>query len=273
MVAASSVTTGTRLWRTDGVNDRAARFRPPIRTAVEQIWQSRPRSAGLGGAQAAARGAGGLAGEQRRRAALRLPGHAGLRARSVAAAAAVRPVRAHAAPARRAALLGAGRPATPDGANPQTAPRVTVTGLAETGDDPALKARYAGGASLCAMYAEFGDFRLWRIGPLGALYVGGFARAARLRARRSRARSRRGRRDRGGRGRHRRTLQRRPSGRDWPPSPGPAAGDWRMVAVDVDGCDLALGERVIRVDWSAPVADPDDVRRELIRLARAARAS
>ena len=33
-----------------------------------------------------------------------------------------------------------------------------------------------------AMYAEFGDFSLWRIRPLGGLYVGGFARAARLRA-------------------------------------------------------------------------------------------
>ena len=43
-----------------------------------------------------------------------------------------------------------------------------------------------------------------------------------------------------------------------------------MVAVDVDGCDLAQGERVIRVHWSAPVADPDGVRRELIRLAEAA---
>ena len=32
------------------------------------------------------------------------------------------------------------------------------------------------------MYADFGDFSLWRIRPLGGLYVGGFGRAARLRA-------------------------------------------------------------------------------------------
>ena len=44
-----------------------------------------------------------------------------------------------------------------------------------------------------------------------------------------------------------------------------------MVTVDVDGCDLAQGERVIRVHWSAPVTDAGGVRRELIRLARAAR--
>jgi hypothetical protein len=44
-----------------------------------------------------------------------------------------------------------------------------------------------------------------------------------------------------------------------------------MVAVDVDGCDLAVGERVIRIHWSAPVADAAGVRRELIRLVDAHR--
>jgi hypothetical protein len=46
-----------------------------------------------------------------------------------------------------------------------------------------------------------------------------------------------------------------------------------MVAADVDGCDLRQDERVLRVAWSAPVADPDGVRRELIALARKARGS
>ena len=45
-------------------------------------------------------------------------------------------------------------------------------------------------------------------------------------------------------------------------------GDWRMVAVDVDGCDLAQGQRVVRVAWSAPVADAGAVRGELVRMAR-----
>ena len=44
---------------------------------------------------------------------------------------------------------------------------------------------------------------------------------------------------------------------------------WRMVAVDVDGCDLGREEEVRRVDWSAPVADAGGVRAEVIRLARA----
>ena len=50
-----------------------------------------------------------------------------------------------------------------------------------------------------------------------------------------------------------------------------AAEDWRMVTADVDGFDLALGERVVRFAWSAPVQDAGDVRRELVRMAQEAR--
>jgi hypothetical protein len=155
------------------------------------------------------------------------------------------------------------------GENPQTAPRVTVTGLAETVTDAGLKARYLAVHPYAAMYAGFGDFALWRIRPVNGLYVGGFARAARLRT------------------------------ADLTPDPAAVAaitaaeadiiahcnadhpdamaaivrapGTWRLVGVDVDGSDLACGERVVRVAWSAPVSDSRDVRRELIRLARAAR--
>ncbi len=43
---------------------------------------------------------------------------------------------------------------------------------------------------------------------------------------------------------------------------------WQMVAADVDGCDLAREEAVLRIAWSAPVADAGGVRAELMRLAR-----
>jgi heme iron utilization protein len=166
----------------------------------------------------------------------------------------------------RCSVLVAG---VPEGPNPQTAPRVTVTGLAEVAADPALKPRYLAVHPYVSLYAGFGDFSLWRIRLLGGLYVGGFARAARLRA------------------------------ADLAPEVGGVAaigsaaagimshcnadhpdalaviagvpGAWRMVAVDVDGCDLADGERAVRVHWSAPVGDADGVRRELIRLARTGR--
>jgi heme iron utilization protein len=39
------------------------------------------------------------------------------------------------------------------------------------------------------------------------------------------------------------------------------------VAADVDGFDLALEGKVIRVPWSGPVKDAAEVRQELVRLA------
>ena len=110
------------------------------------------------------------------------------------------------------------------------------------------------------------DFSLWRIRPVAALLVGGFARATRLRA------------------------------ADLLPEPAAVAaiaaaeagiiahcnadhadamaarsrggaGAWRMVAADVDGCDLAPADPeagpVHRIAWSAPVASPEAVRGEL----------
>jgi len=170
----------------------------------------------------------------------------------------------------RCALMVAG-PA--ESANPQTAPRLTITALAEPEPDPALKARWLAVHPYAALYADFGDFGLWRLRAGGGLLVGGFARATRLRT------------------------------AELAPSPGAVAavsaaeasilqhcntdhadamavlagsdGVWRMVGVDVDGCDLAPAEadagQVRRVAWSAPVASAEAVRAELVVLIRAAR--
>lgn len=156
-------------------------------------------------------------------------------------------------------------------ANPQTAPRVTVTGLAEVAADPALKARYLAVHPYAALYADFGDFRLWRVTLGGALVVGGFARAARPRM-----------------------AELLPDPAAVAAIAGAAAdimdhcntdhadamatlagadGVWRMVAVDVDGCDLAQGETVKRVHWPAPVATAEALREALITRLRAARSA
>ena len=175
----------------------------------------------------------------------------------------------------RCALLFAG---SPEGANPQTAPRVTVTGLAEPvpeAEVPALKARWLARHPYAALYADFGDFALWRVRPGGALLVGGFARATRLRvadllpdaaAVAALAEAEAG------------ILEH--VNADHPDALvaiadgvlGAGPGDWRMTAVDPDGCDLTQGERVIRLHWPAPVADADGVRRALILAAREGRA-
>ncbi|MBY0336062.1 MAG: DUF2470 domain-containing protein [Acetobacteraceae bacterium] len=178
----------------------------------------------------------------------------------------------HLAREPRCALMVQG---APEGANPQTAPRLTVTGLAERIEDEALKGRWLGRHPYAALYAGFGDFGLWRVAIGGAAWVGGFARARRFRM------------------------------EDFLPDPaavaalaaaepgilghvnadhpdavaviarhlGGADGDWRLVAVDTDGCDLAAGEAVVRMPFSRPAGDADDVRRELILAARAARAA
>jgi hypothetical protein len=157
-----------------------------------------------------------------------------------------------------------------ESANPQTAPRVTVTGIAEVADEEALKARYLAVHPYASLYADFGDFHLWRIRPVGALFVGGFARAVRLRQA---------------------ELAPEPTAvaaiaaaetgiishcnNDHPDALtaiADDAGDWRMVTADADGMDLAAGERVIRIHWSAPVANASSVRTELVRMTREARA-
>jgi heme iron utilization protein len=166
----------------------------------------------------------------------------------------------------RCALLVAGVAAS---ANPQTAPRLTVTGIAEPDADPALKARFLAVHPYARLYADFGDFAVWRIRPLAGLFVGGFARAVRLRS------------------------------ADLLPDPAAVAavaaaedgilshcnrdhadalsaiaerpGAWTMVGADTDGCDLAQDETVIRIPWSAPAADAGTIRTELVRLTQAAR--
>ena len=170
----------------------------------------------------------------------------------------------------RCAVMVAGPPAE---ANPQTAPRLTVTGLAAPEPDPALKARWVALHPYAAFYAGFGDFQLWRVVPKAGLYIGGFASATRLRQ----------------------------ADLSWDPAavgavaaaePGVLAHcnddhadaldriaadhgadgpGWRMAACDVDGCDLAREEAVLRVPWSAPAADAGGIRAELVRLAKMAR--
>ena len=175
----------------------------------------------------------------------------------------------------RCALLFTG---TAEGPNPQTAPRVTVTGLAERvpeAEVPALKARWLARHPYAALYADFADFGLWRVRIGGALQVGGFARAERIKA------------------------------SELAPAPeavaailaaeadiidhmntdhadavaaiaqgllGGGAGDWRMVAVDVDGCDLSDGNQTVRLAFLARLSDSDAVRAALIRATREGRA-
>jgi heme iron utilization protein len=158
---------------------------------------------------------------------------------------------------------------TTESANPQTAPRLTVTGLAERVEIPELKKRYLAVHPYASLYADFSDFALWRIEPVAGLFVGGFGRAARLSkdalipdadAVKAIAATE--------------ASIIECCNRD---QPGDMAaivgqpGDWRMVTVDVDGFDVAQGDQVARFKWSTPVGEPAGVRRELVRMTEAAR--
>ena len=159
----------------------------------------------------------------------------------------------------------------PESANPQTAPRVTVTGLAAISDTVPDRARFLAVHPYAALYADFGDFHLWRIEPRGGLLVGGFARANRLRmanlvpeAAGSLASAEAG------------ILSHcNDDHADAMAAIGFAAssreGAWRMTTVDTDGFDIEMNGSTIRVDFASPVSDGGGVRSELVRLTRLAR--
>ena len=69
----------------------------------------------------------------------------------------------------------------PETLNPQTAPRLTVRAWPNRWTILALKARWLARYPDAGLYADFRDFSLWRMRIGGALLVGDFARAARLR--------------------------------------------------------------------------------------------
>jgi putative heme iron utilization protein len=64
--------------------------------------------------------------------------------------------------------------------NPQTAPRVCLTGTAAIADAGAVRTKYLAAHPYAELYVDFADFAFWRITVTGAHYIGGFAAAARL---------------------------------------------------------------------------------------------
>jgi len=75
------------------------------------------------------------------------------------------------------ALLVTGSPSTE---NPQTAPRLCLTGAAFIVPGAQARATYLAAHPYAEMYVDFADFAFWRIELTGAHYIGGFAAASRL---------------------------------------------------------------------------------------------
>lgn len=53
---------------------------------------------------------------------------------------------------------------------------------------------------------------------------------------------------------------------------GRAPGAWTMTGIDAEGCDLRLGGKTARLDFSRRIATSDEARGELVRLVKQARA-
>lgn len=153
--------------------------------------------------------------------------------------------------------------------NPQTGPRVTLSGVAERTTDDRLRARFLTHHPGAAQYASFGDFGMWRIRPERAHFVGGFGRAVWFEA---------------------------PFGldagavtameaaessiiehmnADHPDAvdrlalraAGSTEKGWRMIGIDPDGCDLALGDTFARLAFDTPIDGPGAARSVLVQLA------
>lgn len=54
---------------------------------------------------------------------------------------------------------------------------------------------------------------------------------------------------------------------------GAKDGAWRISGLDPDGCDLALGDKALRLNFDEPVTSPDALRKALVALAGKARAA
>jgi putative heme iron utilization protein len=171
----------------------------------------------------------------------------------------------------RVALLFDGTAGLPQ---PLTGPRVTVLGRAERTSEAGLRRRFLARHPDAAMYADFGDFHIYRIAVARAHLVAGFGRIHWI------------------------------EGSDLHVETGPAAAliareadivahmnadhadavqlyatrllqrhgeGWRMTGIDSAGCDLRRNGEVARLDFPAAVHDADAARAMLVDMVRQAR--
>lgn len=158
--------------------------------------------------------------------------------------------------------------------DPLTGPRLSLLGRAAPTAEPGARARFLARHPGAALYADFRDFRFYRVAVERAHFVAGFGRIRWLPAS---------------------DLLDAP-----PPALTTAEADivahmnadhadaldlyarvllgqsgegWRMTGIDRRGLDLRRAGAVARLDFAHPVETPDQARAELVRLARAARSA
>lgn len=154
--------------------------------------------------------------------------------------------------------------------NPQTGPRVTLTGRIKKTTQDRHRRRFLARHPEAALYAGFGDFNFFRMRVDRAHFVGGFAKAVWLKgadiladAKAAAAVAKA------------EVAVLEHMNTDHPDAVdhyavtllGRGGRGWKMTGIDPDGADLRLGGRVARLPFENPVRDRKAIREELVRLA------
>jgi putative heme iron utilization protein len=159
--------------------------------------------------------------------------------------------------------------------DPLEGARVSLSGNLSRIEDPAARRRFLARHPSAEAYAGFSDFGFWRLEMSGAHLVAGFGRIADLKAedlstgiegaeRLIEAEE--------GAVAHMNKDHRDAIALYATKLLGDEAGDWRIVSLDPEGCDLMLGERARRLEFPQRVTEAGALREVMVRLAQKARA-
>jgi putative heme iron utilization protein len=159
--------------------------------------------------------------------------------------------------------------------DPLEGARVSLSGILSRTDDPAARRRFLARHPSAEAYAGFADFGFWRMEMSGGHLVAGFGRiadlkkdelltdisdAGQLAASEEDAVA------------HMNEDHRAALALYAAMLLGEEAGNWRIVSLDPEGCDLMLGERARRLEFPERVTEAGALRRMLARLAQEAKA-
>jgi heme iron utilization protein len=159
--------------------------------------------------------------------------------------------------------------------DPLEGARVSLSGTLSRTEDPAVRRRFLARHPSAEAYAGFADFGFWRMNMNGAHLVAGFGRIVDLKA---------GELSTGldgaerwiemeeGALAHMNADHRDSIALYATRLLGDEAGNWRIVSLDPEGCDLLLGERTRRLEFPQRVTDAGALRETFARLAEEARA-
>ena len=163
----------------------------------------------------------------------------------------------------RASVMVAELPAEGDAL---TGARMTVMGRFVQCADPAVRRRYLARHPAAELYADFGDFAFWRMEPEMVHAVAGFGRietltadevfpqAGEMAALEESALA------------HMAADHADAASRYAVGLLGAKPGDWAMLAIDPDGCDLGDGRQSLRLAFPEPVFTAAGLRKTLAAL-------